>query len=302
MNFEKKFAKSLFRNAILFVDSAIGFINKGLNDYTNMLQAVVNLQLALELALKSSIVSYRGVRTILVSKQSNMTDSEIEKLYYDNKLKIREYDDIKNYTKGKERLYNFQRKEYEYMKMFQIYRNYVLHSSYIFSKQEKQNIEKDIIYTLIHILGILMSDETAMEERTFMQEYLNNHEYSLLLKNKLYVKELMNFLEQEYEDLYMCPYCSTKTMTIDYKCARCFNIFESRHCFQYVECNYCKENMVICDAANIDNNENHMIRGLCLNCEEDTTVYKCPECGSFINVESVDNINCYEGFCRIFCD
>lgn len=301
MNFEKEFANSLFKNAIIFIDSAIGFINKGLNDYVNMIQAVVNLQFAMELALKSSVVSYCGVRTILVSKQCNMMDSEIETLFYNNKLKIREYDDIKNFTKGKEYLYDFERKEYKYMDMFQKYRNYVLHSSYIFSNQEKKDMEKDIIYTLIHILGVLMSDETAHEERKFMQEYLNDHEYSVLLENPVYVEELTNFLQNEYENLYMCPYCSTKTMTIDYKCARCFNIFADRHFFEYVKCGYCGEDMVICDAANIDNN-NHMIRGLCLNCEEDTIVYKCPKCGSFVNTELFDNSNCHEGFCRIFDD
>lgn len=302
MNFERDFAKSLFKNAIIFIDSAIGFINKGLNDYANMVQAVVNLQFAMELALKSSIVSYRGVRTILISKQCNMMDSEIEKLYYNNKLKIREYDDIKNFTKGKERLYDFERREYKYMEMFQTYRNSVLHSSYIFSEQEKQDMEKNILYTLIHILGILMSDETFQENRVFMQEYLNNHEYSLLLQNSLYIKELNNFLRQEYENLYTCPYCSTKTMTIDYKCARCFNIFADRYFFEYVKCNYCGEDMVICDAANIDNDKSHMIRGLCLNCGEDTTVYKCPRCGSFVNVELFGNTKCHEGFCRVFDD
>ena len=52
MKFEKEFAQLLFRNAVIFIDSAIGYINKGLDSYVNMLQAVVNLQFAMELALK----------------------------------------------------------------------------------------------------------------------------------------------------------------------------------------------------------------------------------------------------------
>ena len=71
-----------------------------------MLQAIVNLQFAMELALKSSVVSYCGIRTVLVSKQSNLSDSEIEDLYSANKLKVREFDDIKNFTKGKS-IYKF---------------------------------------------------------------------------------------------------------------------------------------------------------------------------------------------------
>lgn len=175
MKFEKEFAQLLFRNAVIFIDSSIGYINKGLDNYVNMLQAIVNLQFAMELALKSSVVSCCGIRTILVSKQSCLSDSEIEELYVTNKLKIREYDEIKNFTKGRERLYNFERKEYQYMEMFQKYRNCVLHSSYIFNEQERQSVEKDVIYALIHILGILMSEETGIENRKFMQEnYIKN--------------------------------------------------------------------------------------------------------------------------------
>ena len=283
MKFEKEFAQLLFRNAVIFIDSAIGYINKGLDNYVNMLQAIVNLQFAMELALKSSVVSCCGIRTILVSKQSCLSDSEIEELYVTNKLKIREYDEIKNFTKGRERLYNFERKEYQYMEMFQKYRNCVLHSSYIFNEQERQSVEKDVIYALIYILGILMSEETGIENRKFMQEYLNDSQYAILLQNPIYNHELYNFLKKEYEDLYTCPYCSTRTMTIDYKCARCFN------------CGYCGEDMVICDAANIEYNNNY-IRGLCLNCGNDTMVYKCSKCGQYVNAELFDMTKCHEGF------
>ena len=138
MKFEKEFAQLLFRNAVIFIDSAIGYINKGLDNYVNMLQAIVNLQFAMELALKSSVVSCCGIRTILVSKQSCLSDSEIEELYVTNKLKIREFDDIKNFTKGKKHLYNFERKEYQYMELFQKYRNCVLHFCLHHTEAEKK--------------------------------------------------------------------------------------------------------------------------------------------------------------------
>ena len=88
MKCEQEFAKLLFRNAIIFIYAAIGYINKGFDKYENMIQAIVNLQLAMELALKSSVVSYCGIRTVLVSKQSGLSDSEIEELYNANRLKV----------------------------------------------------------------------------------------------------------------------------------------------------------------------------------------------------------------------
>ena len=89
MKYEKEFASSLFRNAVIFVDSAIRFLNEGLDNHVNMVQSIVNLQFALELALKSSVVSYCGIRTILIKKQSDLNDPEIEELYLTNKLKVR---------------------------------------------------------------------------------------------------------------------------------------------------------------------------------------------------------------------
>ena len=73
------------------------------------------------------------------------------------------------------------------------YRNCVLHSDYVFSEQERRDAEKNIMYALIHILGILMSGENTAD-RQFMQEYLNDSQYALLLKNPIYNQELYNFL------------------------------------------------------------------------------------------------------------
>ena len=53
MKYEKEFARSLFRNAVIFLDSAIKYFNEGLDYHVNMVQSIVNLQFALELALKS---------------------------------------------------------------------------------------------------------------------------------------------------------------------------------------------------------------------------------------------------------
>jgi|LGOV01.1.fsa_nt_gb hypothetical protein len=296
-NFEVEFSEILFQNSIRFIDAGIGFINKGLDNYTCTVQAIVNIQLAMELALKSSIVSDYGIRTILKSSQNQMPNQEIEELFQNNRLKTREYNDIKNFAKSNSCCYDFDKKEYKCMENFQRIRNGILHSSYIFSDEETEHIEKDIYYTLIHILGVLMSEDASLENRTFMQEYLNHHEYSKLLNNPKYVKELYRFLENEYDKLYICPYCSTSTMTPEHKCVVCFGIFKGSSSYAYVDCGYCGEHMVICDAANIENN-NNMIRGLCMNCREDTIVYKCNKCGEFINLESFDFEECREDHCK----
>ncbi|MFR2579066.1 MAG: hypothetical protein ACLT1J_09830 [Mediterraneibacter gnavus] len=86
MKYEKEFARSLFRNAVIFLDSAIKYFNEGLDYHANMVQSIVNLQFALELALKSLVTSQYGIRTILINKQKELKDSELEELYLANKL------------------------------------------------------------------------------------------------------------------------------------------------------------------------------------------------------------------------
>ena len=105
--------------------------------------------------------------------------------------------------------------------------------------------------TISETKNVSSTDITEYSEE-FMQEYLNHSQYALLLKNLIYNHKMYIFLKKEYEDLYTCPYCSTRTMTIEYKCARCFNVFSDRHFLGYVNCGYCGEEMVICDAVNIE--------------------------------------------------
>ena len=137
------------------------------------------------------------------------------------------------------------------------------------------------------------------EDRIFMQEYLNENEYTKLLENSFYIKELEDFLRKEYDEVYICPDCLKRTLTPDFKCARCFNVFSDFHFYGYAECGKCGESMVIFDAANIERNNNYM-RGMCLNCGNETTIYKCPKCGKCIDVELEDKTNCHENFCSIF--
>jgi hypothetical protein len=301
MDYQGKFVESLFQNAIIFLDESIGYINRGVSNRRNMVLAIINMQIAMELALKSSLANYLGIRKILIENQAQLSDEKLERLFEENNLKIKEYDSLKNFTKTPEahiEAYNFEKTQYKYMERFQKYRNQILHSSYIFSDDECKEMEKDLIYVFIHILGVLMSDRTEDEYRKFVHEYLNANEYSKLLANPTYNQEFQIFLKEEYDKLYICPYCNTKTVTPYKYCARCLTNFNiSSEIYAFVKCGFCGEEMVICDAVNIENNNNYM-RGLCLNCGEDTYVYKCPRCHNYINAELFDSSNCHEGYCK----
>ena len=99
MMFESEFIKGLFQNAIFFLDEAISYINRGVSDRRNMILAIINMQISMELALKSSLATNFGLRTILVEKQANLSEKELQRLYEENNLKIKEYDSLKNFLK-----------------------------------------------------------------------------------------------------------------------------------------------------------------------------------------------------------
>lgn len=65
-----------------------------------------------------------------------------------------------------------------------------------------------------------------------------------------------------------------------------------------MRCGMCGKDAVICDAANIEYN-NNMMRGLCLNCGEYTIVYKCPSCGRFFNMKLEDEYACSLGIYKL---
>lgn len=301
MSCDCEFSDILFQNAIMFLNEAVGFINSGVKERRNMVLAIVNIQLAVELFMKSSIVDFYGIRKVLIENQAKMEDSEIESLFRENRLKVREYESLKNFLKSDQSdhiRYNFEKDQYQYMERFHHYRGQILHSSYIFSDQEREEMEKDLLYVLMHIIGVMMHDSMDEEHAKFVQQYLVDNEYSKLMENPIYNQELQIFLENNYGKLYTCPICGTKTVTPYRYCARCLTDFDlSNDIYAFVKCGWCGEEMVICDAANIEINHN-MIRGLCLNCDNDTMVYKCPKCHDFVNMELFDRSDCHEGFCK----
>ena len=71
--------EDLLNNALIFLNVAIRYFNLGINQHQNLVVAVVNLQLATELALKYFLVSSYGLNIILEKKSQGLSASEIKK-------------------------------------------------------------------------------------------------------------------------------------------------------------------------------------------------------------------------------
>ena len=62
--FEQDIFKTLIKNAPVFLNCAIQAINSGLRFHHNQIVAIVNLQIALELAIKARLVEKYGGRRL----------------------------------------------------------------------------------------------------------------------------------------------------------------------------------------------------------------------------------------------
>ena len=120
-------------------------------------------------------------------------------------------------------------------------------------------------------------------------------EYTKLLGNQKYRRELENMINNEYDDVYFCPICSRRLFTPIKKCLGCLNNFNDSHAFGFTKCNYCGKDTVIYDKCNLEINS--FLRGLCINCENDTVIYRCKSCGNVYNFESKKNEMCSPEHC-----
>lgn len=93
----KNIRQTIFANSIIFLNCAVSFLNKGLNNDGNKVLTIVNLQMALELAIKVKLVDYYGLTCILKNVNKDILDSDLIEMYKQNKLKVNEFDQLKNF-------------------------------------------------------------------------------------------------------------------------------------------------------------------------------------------------------------
>lgn len=272
---EKEFISSLYKKTTDFVNEAMKNLVeiKEVDKYLTF--TLINIQLANEFSLKASVASRCGLKSIL--NISDKSDENILKQYRDNKLKINEYEKIKNFAKSSIRL---TKKHIKDMTKFQEYRNRTIHSIYDFSNKSIEEIKKETISYFLTVINYFAVSIPRKSDDCFNVNHLSELlDYKTMEKLRLdteYLKCVEQYVEKNEVEL-CCVYCDFPSVTDDFVCLLCLESFKENSAFGFADCSWCfKRNTVVYDNLNLRSET----KGYCMSCEEKILLMNCTDCGT----------------------
>lgn len=303
--FETDVHDKVIENSKLFLKRAIREIVNEESAYEPMTEenaTVISLyvQFSLELGIKATVIKKFGLRSMLKEPQhQRLDDSKLMEKFLNNSVITKDYNSFIQNVEENLVDYSLNLYDIESLKRFQYYRNRLAHFNYNFKLDELTEIRTKITYVIVHLLIKLLSENEDIAPSQFYLRELNHKEFDGLISYPPYLNEMENFARSSGRQLLMCPICSAITLfKDDHECACCLSAFDDSKAFGFIDCKFCKEKeSVIYDRLNIHSQTHHDIRGLCLNCKEDTIVFECPRCNCAYDLEGIEEINCTESVC-----
>ena len=303
--FENKIHTAVIDNSFLFLKEALGRLLQRDDDHNGMIDnklltlTCAELQIALELAVRAVVIHHLGIVGVLKVDQKKLCDEEIIKHYEEKTLKIDDFEKLKNYLK-KNNLTPLSKDEFKEIERFQRYRNKIVHFACEFTDDDLGTLRDDVLYYIVHVVLVLLTGETTGETSAeYLQSKLGSDFYKNLKDYSPYVTAMESYAAKMADPVWTCIGCFHRTYSpVDDYCYICGH--ETLAGYRRIDCGYCgTKDSVIYDNWDIHNSGNHHImRGMCLNCEEDTDVFECPVCGEAHDItKNFEQDYCDEGHC-----
>lgn len=273
-DFEVKVFEAVTDNSFLFLKEALGRLLKRDVDRFKVIDkellplTYAELQISLELALRAVAIRRLGIAEILTDDQKKLSEEEIVKHYENKTLKVDDFDKLKNNLK-KHNLTSLSKSEYKEIDRFQKYRNKIVHFACEFSKEDINTLRDDILYYIVHVVLVLLSEETTGETPAeYLQGKLGRELYTDLKNYTSYIKAMERYAAKMTDPVWTCVGCSNRTFSPEFDyCYICG--YETLSGYRRVDCAACgTRNSVIYDHLDIHLEGNHhKMPGMCLNCE-----------------------------------
>ena len=301
--FEESLYKSVVHNSLLFLEEGVKRMVKNgrsiLED--TLVLSCTNIQISLELAMRAYLVRVKGLDSILNRKQQGkFTDEEKAKLYQDNKLKVVEFDGLKNQLKGKE-FDVFKKEDFTIIDEFQTLRNKMVHFCCFLEEGELFDLREKLMFYVVRVVLCLLYDKYEQKRPAeYFVELLGWDFYQTLINDRGYIRAIEQLAKENAKKLGLCPICSRYAYSIDEEFCYFCNVQPQEGDWGRTDCIACgSNNTVIYDKLNIHLKGNHhSMPGMCQLCEEHLDVFECPICGqSHCNFGDQYDWMCYDGHC-----
>lgn len=301
--FERNLCHTVEHNSLLFLEEGVrGLLDDGKKSATDsMILACTHIQIALELAMRAYLLRNKGLKSILDRKQQKIgNEAEIEKLYADNKLKVVEFDTMKNLLKGKD-VSVFKKDDFKIIEEFQTYRNKLVHFCCPLAEDEMWRMRERLMYYVVRVVLCLLYDNFEEKKPAeYFEELLGWDFYRTLINDKGYITAIEQLAKDTAKEVGLCPICGRDAYSIGEEFCFFCNIQPQDDEWGRTECIACgHKNSVIYDRLNIHNTGNHhSMPGMCQCCEAHPEIFECPVCGQTHWLYSdVYDWMCYDGHC-----
>lgn len=302
-DFERNLYHTVVHNSLLFLEEGVKSLLDGgkKSDMDAMILACTNIQISLELAMRAYIIKNKGLEFIVDKKQKEEnTDKEIEKLYAENRLKVIEFDAMKNQLKGKVASV-FKKEDFLIIDDFQTYRNKLVHFCCPLKKDEMWKLRERLMYYVVRVVLCLLYDNYEEKKPAeYFEELLGWDFYRTLINDRGYIRAIEQLAKEQSKDVGLCPICGRIAYSIDDEFCYFCNVQPHVDEWGRTACIACgRKNSVIYDKMNIHLKGNHhSMPGLCQHCEAHPQIFECPICGQshWMYSDTYDWM-CYDGHC-----
>jgi len=306
-DFERKLYNKVEHNSLLFLEEGVKKLMEGncQVDITDaMVLACTNIQISLELAMRAYILKNKGLEYIIDKKQKEKnTDEEIEKLYAENRLKVIEFETMKNQLKEKDASV-FKKEDFQIIDEFQIYRNKLVHFCCQLEKDETRKMRERLMYYVVRVVLCLLYDNyDDKRPAEYFEEILGWDFFRILNNDQGYIRAIEQLAKERADEIGRCPICFKKAYSVDEELCYFCNIQPQNGEWGRTDCLECgKKNMVIYDRLNIHVKGNqHSISGMCQNCDSRPEIFECPKCGqTYWMYSDTYDWMCYDGHCTTY--
>jgi hypothetical protein len=247
---------------------------------SDILQAIINMQSALELLSKSFILQQEGWRRVIASKYHDLPTEEILTLIGSGMIKTSSYQENKEYISEK---LSFNEYDKKLLKKFQGYRNQVMHLG---MTRPSAEIIGESILLMARIINRLGWRETLpildQYGTNCLEKLIGKSLYKKLIDSPYYVGDSVDrAYDSYYDELKHCLECGNESWLLndnseELDCFVC-GYRGDIGMFGFINCPLCDaKNEVAYDALNIA--ENEYIRGKCCSCRSFINVAMCKTC------------------------